>query len=799
MALNLKLADAYVDLSLRTQQFDSGYAKVMSQLKSVPTLRVGVNVDAAQFRRQMVSVRAELTRLQRYSIRLQVDRGSATANLGLLRQQMQALKAVGGANIPIRADLRQWTRAIVQIHTDLQRVKVAANIPIQTNTSRAHANLSLLLQQLRTLQSQSKFTFTGTKAGWWPNRGMLGGGGGGFGMGGPGFMSGLWSGAGMPFAANPQMMAGELASKAIIGSVQTAAELESEFATLRRITGFTSDELNKFKNNLMTMSTSRPGVSTVDLIQMSQVGARMGVADKGGLQGLTDFTNQLARVRLAVEGMDTENLANQMGKVLGVFELGTDRVAGFGSALVAMDNMSKASAADILSITQRLSGFAKSANLTLPQVLALSSVLKDVGLANEVAGSAMSRILAKMVTGWKEMAETVGIDAEKFKDAIQRDPLEALQMVIEKFGELKDTIGKQEFLAEIGLKNSRDLATFQQLAPLALSGEITRRAKIASAETGSTKSLNDAEKIMGDTTSGSFQKTKNSIVDLADAAGSRLSPVARTAANALSDVASGLASIIRGTNQASFSAPRETAAKALEALPEKNAPTPESQKPKTVEEAQAAYDAAKARSLKAEDEAAALHKQADTQGFNARDLLRQSIAKPELNTPAIAAVKEADETKAKAAAASEESVKAGEALRAALEQLKDAQAEQRKKDQATQASNTIADLKSRFANTVGAVAEARRSLLGVGVKTVAGVIGPADKEGEGQAHGFAGIGTSTMAAGQRIQEDILRSGGKNAAVEKTEKNTRDAVGLLGELKDILARNANQIGGAVLAR
>ncbi|WP_422928564.1 phage tail tape measure protein [Singulisphaera sp. PoT] len=794
MALNLKLADAYVDLSLRTQQFDSGYAGLMSKLKNLPVGNATVNLNTTRAQGQINRLRADLGKLGNVSINLRMDRGQATANLGLLRQQIQALKGLGGAIIPIRADMRQWNRSIVRMHVDLQRVKTAALIPVRANTNQAHVNLSHLLSLVRQIQMSTRFRFTGQRQGWWPGRGSGGGGGGASfgGGGGPGFLSGVWSGAGMPFAANPQMMAGELASKALIDVVKTSADLESEFGTLRRITGMTAEQMASFESTIMEMGTTRPGVATSDLISMAQIGARMGVTDKGGLPALKQFTEQLAEVKLAIPDMQTENLANQISRTLNVFDLGTDRIKGFGSALVAMDNISTASASDILAITQRISGFAKSANMTLPQVLALSSVLKDVGLTNEVAGSAVSRIMSKMVTNWHELAETVGVDSAKFKDAIQRDPLEALQMVIEKFGELKDTVGKQEFLAEIGLKNSRDLAAFQQLAPKF--GEVSRRTKIAAEETGTTASLDKAQKIKGEETNASFTRAGNSLTSLKKALGEKVTPAASMAADALGDVAAAFATIIRGKTRVNFSGPREVAAQALPALDATNKPVAAApKKPTTVEEAKAAFEAADAKNTEVGNRAEALQKLADKQGFESRDMMRQAATKPELILPAEKAMQEAAETKRQAQAAAEESAKAFAARQQAWNDHKDARAEQNKKDDV---NNKLFDVKNRFMNTLGAVGDAKKSLLGIGVKTAAAVIGPGDDER--RTASVATIGSSASDAGRRIQEDILRSR-PNSSADKTEKNTRDAVGLLGELKDILARNANQVGGAVLAR
>ncbi len=444
--LNLKLADAYVDLYLERKRFDSGLQSVQARLKNLP---------------------------KAHTVRLDVDRMRATSSLNLFMQQLRSANAQA--------------------------------------------------------KSLTKFglSFSG------------GFGGGRGGMGGGGFISGLGMGMGLPFTTSPQMMAGQMLGSAVSGSVTTAAGLQSQIAELRRVTGMQAGVADAFKKSLFGTGVSQAGVSINDLMEIAQIGGRSGVADREGPAGLLTFTKDLAMVKNAVADMPTEELASSMTKVLNVFGLGTDRVAGFGSALTAMDNVSVASARDILAITTGLSGTAEAIGMTLPQTLAFASVLKDVGLTNQLAAGSFSQIFRKMASDSKGFAEEIEVDAKVFADAYRRDPMEALGMVINKFKEMGDTIKGQEFLKGLGFTGVRTAGSLQQLATKF--DDVAKRAKIASSETGSLNALMVANSLKSNTLEAAWTKLKNSLVVLADTMGGSVIGRLTDVTNALTGITTALA------------------------------------------------------------------------------------------------------------------------------------------------------------------------------------------------------------------------------------------------------------------
>lgn len=737
--LSLKFAHAFVELSLNRKQYDRDVLRMQRDLAKIPgKVTIDVALNAAQFRKGMIAVRQELAKLKTYTIAVRVDRARVTADLNLIRQQAQAMQRRSFGTIPIRADLRPWRTAIKSVAFDLYRIRRFAAIPIGlSGISGAHANLNLLMAHMKAMQGLGK-----TKVSVGGGRGGLGGGGGGFGSGG-GFLSGVGMGLGLPFATSPQMMAGQMLGGGIRGGIATAAGLQTQTAELRRVSGMGAGQAQGFKQGLFGLGTSQAGVSIDDLMEISQLGGRAGVADREGPGGLLTFTKDLAMVKNAVADMPTEELAESMVKVLNVFELGTDRVAGFGSALTAMDNVSVASARDILNITTRLSGTAQAIGMTLPQITAFSSVLKDVGLSNEVAGTAFSQVFRKMATDSANFAQQIGVDAKTFADAYRRDPMEALSMVISKFNEMKDSIEGQEFLADLGLEGARVTGGLQQLA--SKFDEVGKRAAIASAETGTLNALMAANALKSDTLEASYVKLKNALVELGDAMGAPMLGPATDAVRAMTG-------LTKAAAQGNFAMLLKSGMLGVGGNP--------------LVQGMLGAGGGFASGLGGQMGA--------MQGSLEEDMLRRLFGD--------------------SVASAGKPIAAGAgALPAAKPQLVGPPNVNRDPNAG---ANLLAQGQNRLSNLLAAIMDTRQSLLGVGGKALGqlatGVVGEKKKE-----RTFSS-GLSGEEVGRQLQNDILNMT-KDKSGEETAKNTRKANEILAELKAILQRGGQQIGAAVLGQ
>jgi TP901 family phage tail tape measure protein len=444
MAVSLKLATAFVDVEVNRAPFNTGLGLVLSDLRKLQGMGV---------------------------IDLRLDRGAATASLGLLRQQLDALRKDATVNVTVR-----------------QRV---------------------------------------TGAGGRDLGGGAFGGGGAMGLGGLGGLgsgiTGLAQGLGIAgFAANPAMMAGQMIGGGLKDAVSTAMDLEQTFVGLQRVSGESAANVEKFKRTIFDIGKTQAGVSIKDLTDISMAGAKAGITDKEGLAGLETFTRGMAKVRNSIQGMGTEQLANDMTRMLNLFGKGTDYVESFGSVLARMDNVSTSSASDILDMSKSLSGTFASLGMGIPQVMAFSSVLADVGLTNQQGASSFSQILRMLASQSEKMATLIGVPIDVFQEKVRTDAMGALGMLIARFREINevDPVKAQEFLVSLGFRGVKTAGALQQLS--SMFEQVQERTKMAIEEESSLGSLLSANALNSTTAIGNIQKLKNAFEELGDAIGSKV-------------------------------------------------------------------------------------------------------------------------------------------------------------------------------------------------------------------------------------------------------------------------------------
>lgn len=364
--------------------------------------------------------------------------------------------------------------------------------------------------------------------------------GGAAGSAGMGLMQGLGVAG---FALNPTMMAGQMIGSGLTEAVGSAMALQSTFIDLQRVSGQSAANVDAFKDAVFDIATTQPGVSVADLTQIAGTGAQAGITDKEGMAGLETFTRGMAKVRGAVTGIGTEQLANDMVQMLNLFHMGTGYVESFGSVLARMANISTATASDILDISKNLSGTFSSLQLTIPEAMAFSSVLADVGLTNRQGANSFSVILRMIASQSGEMAKAIGMPVEQFQEAIRTNALGAMKLLIDKFKEINasDPIKAQEWIAGLGLEGIRTAGAFQQIATMI--DQVAERTAMAVEEETTLESLTAANALNAQKAEGQIQLLKNAFAELSAEIGGPL-------VSALNEAAVTATAFIKGlTNQ----------------------------------------------------------------------------------------------------------------------------------------------------------------------------------------------------------------------------------------------------------
>jgi TP901 family phage tail tape measure protein len=335
---------------------------------------------------------------------------------------------------------------------------------------------------------------------------------------GMGALQGLGVGG---FATSPAQMAGQVIGGGLKDAVTHAMDLEQTFVGLQRVSGASAENVDRFRRSIFEIGRTQAGVSIADLTDIATAGAKAGITDKEGMAGLETFTRGMAKVRNSVQGIGTEQLANDMTRMLNLFGKGTDYVQSFGSVLARMDNVSTSSASDILEMSKSLSGTFTSLGMTIPQVMAFSSVLSDVGLTNQQGASSFSQILRMMAADSAGMAEKIGVPIDVFQEKIRTDAMGALGMLIARFKELNnvDPIKAQEFIAGLGFRGVKTAGALQQLS--SMFDQVRERTGMAIQEETTLGSLQAANNLNSTTAIANLQMLKNAYEELGNAIGEK--------------------------------------------------------------------------------------------------------------------------------------------------------------------------------------------------------------------------------------------------------------------------------------
>lgn len=229
-------------------------------------------------------------------------------------------------------------------------------------------------------------------------------------------------------ALNLGAVFGAIGGGLTLGAVaKEAASLESQLAKLQRIAGISGSALKRLGDEIKQVAMDTPGVKLDDILGMAQFGAKMGIAsDKLGM-----FTRDAARFSQVLEGITPEDAATGFARLSTVFGTGIEQTRQYAAALVALDQASTATGAEILSITQRMAPMAKLLGMTPQRAMALATTAREAGIRPEVAGTSLQSILGKMADPKSRgaFANIAGKGSKAFGDTLHADPGEALSQV----------------------------------------------------------------------------------------------------------------------------------------------------------------------------------------------------------------------------------------------------------------------------------------------------------------------------------------------------------------------------------
>lgn len=276
--------------------------------------------------------------------------------------------------------------------------------------------------------------------------------------------------------------------------IKAAKDFESAFANVvKTVEGFDvnafgelNDGAQAFRDSLLDLSTEIPIVAS-DLANIAAIGGQFGIA-----QGdLLKFTEVVAKLGVAVDGIEAETAAAALAQISNVTGEGTAAIEKYANVLVDLGNKGNSTEADILEFAKRLAGAGHQAGLTGDQIFGLGAAMANVGLNAEAGGTAMSKLVGTMSKAGAEgaaasqkFADFAGLvdqsvaSGEKFAELFEHDAAKALQLF---FDGLSSAAASGQnlnvILSDLGVNERRQADTIMRLA--GAHGEVGKQMRLA--------------------------------------------------------------------------------------------------------------------------------------------------------------------------------------------------------------------------------------------------------------------------------------------------------------------------------
>jgi TP901 family phage tail tape measure protein len=180
-------------------------------------------------------------------------------------------------------------------------------------------------------------------------------------------------------------------------------------------------------------------IATNELAGMAAAGARMGVAR----EELTAFVRTSAMMADAFE-MPAGQLADDMGKIAGLFQIPIPRIGELADAINYLDDNAISKGGEIIDVMRRIGGMAQTLKMPAKEAAALGSTFLTLGSSAEVsatASNAMLRILGAATAQSKRVQNgmrSIGLDPAAVQSQMAKNPTETILMLLDTLNKLSD-------------------------------------------------------------------------------------------------------------------------------------------------------------------------------------------------------------------------------------------------------------------------------------------------------------------------------------------------------------------------
>lgn len=228
-------------------------------------------------------------------------------------------------------------------------------------------------------------------------------------------MSSVAAGAGSGFSVLGASIGAVGVSLATASNI--ARSFEDAFTAVSKTVDGTPEQINALRRELIAMTKEIP-VTFEELSSIASVGGSLGIP----IEQMGKFTNTVAKLSVAVDGLSGEQAATMLAKIGTVTGEGTANIDKMGSTLVALGNNFAATEGEILDFTNRIAASGTTLGVGSAELMAVSTAFTSLGLSAERGATAFSGSVNKIAVAvagstkeLKDIALVSGMSVEQFK------------------------------------------------------------------------------------------------------------------------------------------------------------------------------------------------------------------------------------------------------------------------------------------------------------------------------------------------------------------------------------------------
>lgn len=255
-------------------------------------------------------------------------------------------------------------------------------------------------------------------------------------------------------------------SGVITSAIKKNFEYSSSLTDIRKVSGLTSEEIDKLSVSLAKIETR---TSLDGLAKLAYEGAKFGMG-KYGSEGLAGFVRAADQINVAIgEEMGEKSLPalSKLVETMGLIpKMGIEKaMLATGSAMFKLSATSTATSGNIVEFAKRLTGVSRTAGITADQLLALGSASDALFLAPEVSATAISKFIVSMQRNHKEIEADLGLQQGIISKMFEAGKsIEAMVMIFEKLREKGNMSQMGDIFKPLGSNGQRLVTTMVTMA-----------------------------------------------------------------------------------------------------------------------------------------------------------------------------------------------------------------------------------------------------------------------------------------------------------------------------------------------